>query len=98
MLTQLADLVQYGQDYVGRPPRGAWRTWEAWAAVGRGFPVGLVLAAVVVAGLVAAVIVLSVRLARRGRRPSEAIEIAKARYARGEISKSEFEELKKDLS
>ncbi len=45
----------------------------------------------------AAVIVLSVRLARRGRRPSESIEIVKARYARGEISKNEFEELKKDL-
>jgi uncharacterized membrane protein len=40
-----------------------------------------------------------VRLARRDqRRTSEAIEIVKARYARGEISKNEFEEMKKDLS
>lgn len=98
MLTQLAVLTRNAQEYVWRTPRGVWRTWEAWDAVGRGFPLGFVLAALVVAGLVAAVIVLSVRLARTRRRPSESIEIAKARYARGEISKSEFEELKKDLS
>jgi putative membrane protein len=65
---------------------------------GWGFPIGLLIAALAFAGLVAAVIVLAVRQSRRGRRSSESIEIAKARYARGEISKNEFEELKKDLS
>lgn len=94
MLASVATLVQYGRDFGWRMPYDA-HGW--WSPLGR-FPVGLVVTAVVIAGLVAAVIVLSVRLGRRGRRPSESLEIARARYARGEISKNEFEELKKDLS
>jgi putative membrane protein len=70
----------------------------AFRAAACGFPLWGIVAAVVVAGLVAAVIVLSIRLGRRGRRPSESLEIARARYARGEISKKEFEDLKKDLA
>jgi putative membrane protein len=82
-------------------PGSGWRmhSWPGYPMHGWGFPLGAVFAALVVAGLAAAVIVLAVRLARRERgRSSEAMEIAKARYARGEISKNEFEELKKDLS
>jgi putative membrane protein len=32
------------------------------------------------------------------RRSNEALEIAKERYARGEISREEFEQIKRDLS
>lgn len=92
-LAQFAPFAQAGRD-LGYGMRG-YGTWGS----GWGFPIGTIVAALVFAGLVAAVIVLSVRLSRRDRhRTSEAIEIAKARYARGEISKNEFEEMKKDLS
>jgi putative membrane protein len=51
--------------------------------------------------LIAALIYWVVRTARRGGnqlfQPESAIEILKKRYARGEISKEEFEERKKDL-
>ena len=95
MTGQLASLVQFTRDF-GYGMRGG---APGFPVHGWGFPIGFVIAALIFAGLVAAVIVLSVRLARRGQhRTNEAIEIIKARYARGEISKNEFEELKKDLS
>jgi putative membrane protein len=88
-------LVQFTRDF-GYGMRGG---VPGFPVHGWGFPIGFVIAALIFAGLVAAVIVLSVRLARRDqRRTSEAVEIVKARYARGEISKNEFEEMKKDLS
>jgi putative membrane protein len=93
MLAQFDALVQSTRSFGYGMRGGGYGLWNP----GTGFPVGFILAALVFAGLVAAVIVLSVRLARRGHRPSESIEIVKARYARGEISKNEFEELKKDL-
>jgi len=94
MTGHIAGLVQFTRGF-GYGMRG----WPGYPMHGWGFPIGAVVAVLVVSGLVAAVIVLSVRLARRnGRRTSEAIEIAKARYARGEISKNEFEVLMKDLS
>ena len=92
---QFDGLVQFTRDF-GYGMRGG---VPGFPVHGWGFPVGFVIAALIFAGLVAAVIVLSVRLSRRDRhRTSEAIEIVKARYARGEISKNEFEEIKKDLS
>jgi putative membrane protein len=95
LLAQFAPLAQAGRG-LGYGMRGG--GYGVWGS-GWGFPIGTIVAALVFAGLVAAVIVLSVRLSRRDRhRTSEAIEIVKARYARGEISKNEFEELKKDLS
>jgi putative membrane protein len=95
MAGQFAGLVQFTRGF-GYGMRGG---GPGFPAPGWGFPIGFIIAALIFAGLVAAVIVLSVRLARRDqRRTSEAIEIVKARYARGEISKKEFEEMKKDLS
>jgi uncharacterized membrane protein len=95
MQGQFAGLVQFTRDFgYGMRGYGPGFPAHAW-----GFPIGFVIAAVIFAGLVAAVIVLSVRLARRDRpRASESIEIIKARYARGELSKNEFEGMKKDLS
>ena len=56
-------------------------------------------------GLIIAVVVLGIKkLTERGGSGSggterrDPLEIAKERYARGEISKEEFEQIKKDLS
>jgi putative membrane protein len=95
MPAQIESLVQFTRDFgYGMRGGGYGLPIHGW-----GFPIGFVIAALIFAGLAAAVIVLSVRLARCDRqRASESIEIVKARYARGEISKNEFEQLKKDLS
>ncbi|MCX7028963.1 MAG: SHOCT domain-containing protein [Spirochaetes bacterium] len=95
MQGQFDGLVQFTRDF-GYGLRGG---GPGFPVHGWGFPIGFVIAALIFAGLVAAVIILSVRLARRDRRrTSESIEIVKVRYAKGEISKNEFEELKEDLS
>ena len=83
---------------VGRGGFGMRGGWAGYGMHGWGFPLAGIIGSVVFAGLVAAVIVLSVRLARKGRHRIESLEILKARYARGEISKAEFEDMKKDLS
>lgn len=62
-------------------------------------PFGWVLALVFWALVIAGIVLLVVWLARSvSRTPSDAaLEILKARYARGEISKEQFEEMKKVL-
>jgi putative membrane protein len=52
-------------------------------------------------GIIALIVWLVVRVSRRDAAPgrrSDPLEIARERYARGEISKEEFERRKKDLS
>jgi putative membrane protein len=53
--------------------------------------------------LLAAIVMLIIRLARGTsdsdvQRGDKSIEIAKMRYAKGEITKHEFEQIKKDLA
>ena len=64
MPAQFDGLVQFTRGLRLRDARGRVRV----LVHGWGFPIGFVVAALIFAGLVAAVIVLSVRLARRGRR------------------------------
>ncbi|MDD4873575.1 MAG: SHOCT domain-containing protein [Dehalococcoidales bacterium] len=52
-------------------------------------------------GILALVIWLIIKLARGGSsitRSNNALDIAKERYAKGEISREEFEQIKKDLT
>ena len=75
--------------------------WWPWSNMG-GLWMGLgALFMFVFWGIVIALVVwLIVRLARSGKQTASEnpLEIAKARYAKGEITKEEFEQLKKDLS
>lgn len=68
--------------------------WPLWW-LGAGFRL-LILAAVIV-GIVYLVRGVSRRGGWPGRSDESALEILKKRYARGEISKEEFEEMKRNL-
>jgi len=77
--------------------------WDDFGYYGFGW-MGDVLWAVLLLGLIALVAVLIVGLLRgptNGKTnpaaPDRALEIARERYARGEISQAEFETLKKNL-
>lgn len=77
--------------------------WDGFGYYGFGW-MDDVLWAVLLLGLIALVAVLMVRLLRSPASvqtppatPDRALEIARERYARGEISQAEFETLKKNL-
>lgn len=53
---------------------------------------------ILLAGVVALVVWLIMRSTRTAGAKESPLDILKKRYARGEISKKEFEEMKKDLS
>ncbi len=64
-----------------------------------GMGLGMLIMIIFWAGLIALVVWIVVKAVRSGKSTSETpLDIAKARYAKGEISKKEFEQLKKDLS
>jgi putative membrane protein len=64
-----------------------------------GMSLGMLVMIIFWAGLIALIAWIIVKAVRSGKSTSETpLDIAKARYARGEISKKEFEQLKKDLS
>ena len=72
--------------------------WWPWgASMGWWMIVGLV---VFWGGLIALIVWGITRLTRRGDSASkrDPLDIAKDRYAKGEISREEFEQFKKDLS
>ena len=71
-----------------------WWVWGAWGAL-------MMLGMLMFWGLVIAGFVFGIRwLVRQGgrSRPDAALDILRQRYARGEISKEEFEAKKRDLS
>jgi len=82
-----------------RPYEWEWRThpmWWMWGAWG----IGMMLIMLLFWGAVIAGLVLGVRwLLRQGReqRSDSALEILRQRYARGELTKDDFERMKRDL-
>lgn len=72
-----------------------WANWGWW-----GMLLNMLLMIVFWGGLVALVVWIVVSLVRSAQQPTSQtpLDIARARYARGEITKEEFERLKKDLS
>ncbi len=65
-----------------------------------GMGLGVLIMLIIWAGIIALIVWVSVKAVRSGSKSSTEtpLEIAKKRYAKGEISKKEFEQLKKDLS
>lgn len=75
--------------YYGAP---YWMHGFGWA-----FPIGGIVLALLVIALVVVSIVALVRFSRRASR-SDSLEILKGRFARGEISKEQYEEMRRTLS
>ena len=69
-----------------------------WAMMGFGFVFWLIIVAGIVALVIWAVRKSSGRSYGLSSPEPDALEIARRRYARGEISKEQFEQLKQDLS
>jgi putative membrane protein len=66
--------------------------WLSWVA-----PIAMLVFWVLVVVAIAFLIRFLVRGSRSATRADSAVEILKARYARGEISKAEFDEKRRDL-
>lgn len=80
-----------------------WWDWNSWGGLWAGMIIMMVLMVIFWGGIIALIVWGIRRFARResGRgtaeRPSP-LDLAKERYARGEITKEQFEQIKKDLS
>lgn len=75
---------------MGYPFMGA-----GWSAMGFGWIIMLLFWALIIAGIVWSVKLLT---GQSSTAKSGALEIAKERYARGEINKKQFEEIKKNIA
>ena len=79
---------------------GGWSVHPIWGLSGP-WHLGIMLLMLAFWGVVIAGVVVSIRwLGRRGKRsqPDPALEILRQRYARGDISKDDFEAKKRDLT
>ena len=79
---------------------GGWTVHPVWGLFGP-WHLGMMLLMLAFWAVVIAGVVLSIRwLARQGKRPEPdpALEILRERYARGDISKDEFDAKKRDLT
>ena len=77
-----------------------WGGAGSWPADGWGW-LGIIVPAIFWLGLLALLFWATVRLVNSRRPvapPSEALTIIQARYARGEITKAQFDEIRRDLA
>jgi len=77
-----------------------WNMWDIPAGMGWWMAFGGVWMVIFWVGLIALIVWGITRLTRRNGSSSKhnPLNMAKERYARGEISREEFEQIKKDLS
>jgi putative membrane protein len=77
-----------------------WHMWDIPAGMGWWMAFGGVWMVIFWGGLIALIVWGITRLTRRNGSSSKhnPVNMAKERYARGEISREEFEQIKKDLS
>jgi len=74
-----------GQDMMGQGTTGAWSF------------LGMIFWIVLIVGIILLIVWLVTRTPGISKREESALEILKKRYAKGEITKQEFEKMKKDL-
>ena len=76
-----------------------WNGFEGmgWGWIGFGVVHMLLFWVLVILGIVALMRALSGGTRDGGERPAHAMEILKARYAKGEITREQFEQMKRDI-
>jgi putative membrane protein len=74
-----------------------WHHWHEGTGGCAGCHPGAIIALVLLVVIVGLAIWGIVALARRSSKHNGALAIARERYARGEVSKEEFDQIKKDL-
>jgi putative membrane protein len=76
-----------------------WNGFEGmgWGWIGFGVVHMLLFWVLVILGIVALMRALSGGPRNEGERPAHAMEILKARYAKGEITREQFEQMKRDI-
>jgi len=77
-----------------------WHMWDMPIGMGWWWVFGGLWMVIFWGGLIALIVWVITKLVRRGDSAPkrDPLDVAKERYAKGEISKEEFEQLKKDLS
>jgi len=71
--------------------------WYNFGWIGMGL--GAIIMLIIWAGIIALIVWVVLKLVRSGQKSSSEtpLEIARTRYAKGEITKKEFEQIKRDL-
>jgi putative membrane protein len=70
--------------------------WHGWG-MGGGWMFMIILWGLVIAAIVAVIVSFTRKSAGNGRSSDSATEILKKRYAKGEITKEQYENMKKDI-
>jgi putative membrane protein len=71
--------------------------WHGWG-MGGGWMFMILFWGLVIAAIVAALVSITRKTGNNGRPGESTMEILKKRYAKGEITKEEFDSIKKDIS
>jgi len=74
--------------------------WPWYDLTWWGMGLGMLIMLLIGAGIIALIVWVIIRVVRSANKSSSEtpLDIAKTRYARGEITKKEYEQIKKDLS
>ena len=70
--------------------------WHGWG-MGGGWPFMVLIWGLVIAAIVAAIVTFTRRSGGNDRSRESAMEILKKRYAKGELTKEEYDSMKKDI-
>lgn len=99
ILLSLPRIVVVGFTRVAAEARRAWAHMDGWGHMGGGWGATVMIALwiIVIAAVVFAIVRITKGAAQSEPGSQSPMDILKRRYARGEISKEEFQERKKEL-